>query len=1528
MKIHSRSLPETRKRLKINWTLFVATLLALAILGPSIFFLHQAQLGRVASALKKRSEGFKDQQDWLACANSIDLFLMMDPQAKEQKVVLAEVLDEALPDDQAQSSFALLNRITAEQARALGVCELDESYKARESAIRKRLVQRLIQAGRFEDAMDHIPKMAGPALDASLLKSLALIRYSMALENRNHSFTDSTQVAIPDWLYSAATLNVVDLLLKSLIDNPGDIDISNAIAEVCLGNPEFLAKSQLANEAPEDLRDRAFSVMDKMLASNRDNISAWLAHYSVASRLDVVRAESDIRQALSMAPEDPTVLREAGNHFWGRASNTQRATDQSKKAEWLELAEKYLTQAIENGLTRDSRVYLGLGEVALARGNFDEAIQTWGDGARASSAPTALLWFRLAQAWAGKKDLSRMKETLTSMDEAIRVESSLLTKRGQTLISRMASQQWATYYAIQGDFVRAAKYLENIVGNDKEMDAENRSEMIFSLGLCYLRSGQYDRAVEALQDAAGLAPMVDERYRGLADALVGSNRLRDAIDRMENIKEKSGRDFVKICEIILDYQRRNLKDPLLWERFDAALKEASLLSPSDPYLIERRWLIEFLQLDSAIERASPEARTEAIGLTQKRLSELSDQFPESLELQRLIIEKLETLGFPEKARELFAKVESAKPTDPDVILIKIENLLKDGMRDEAKRLLDERIAQDPTNPSLQTASMRMTVGARKLDSKLEVQESFANNIAALSEAGRNLVESQIVVSDPSDESLLAAATKNWADNIEVIEEKLRKLEGLEGTEWRYLRARRLLVEYQMEGKSDISELEILSAYLVQHRASWNCTFALAAMVEDLKGNALNAIRDFNRAIRLGEQNIRVYERLAELMLGQDKRSELVTLIEKLGDRVNKSQRLSSIAIGISGKDQNGMLELARSGVESRPRDAMAWVWLAQVTELVSRGQPQAAREVELKKSEEAITRARELSENKSIPVFGAAFGLYLLTKQQDKIDALLSDLTNSTIDPTLKQLALADFYQVIERMDLAQEALLIARKTSKEPNAIDDRIARLLVAQGKQDDAIKLYKTLLTNLPEDGSLRRSYVTLLASRGTDEDWASISEVYTNEKVAENPDDRRLRAELLARKGQQKDLAQAQVLLESLAEDPKNRTDQDRFRLASIYIRNANLAEIQDAESPQVKQLLTAAGKQLAALCKSSQTPVEYLYAYGDFLIKQDRVVEANDIADRLNAQDSNHFATAVLRARLQKISGNLERAKTLIVSWKNNSLSVLGDDAEPSAKAEILANAGDALNELGATKEAEATLRQAFELDGRKGVVYIRSLARSEDKAARENAIRYLLEKLRKEKTPELARLLAGLLSVGEVSSELAQEGDEALSEVGTRNDNNAELLLSIADMWLAQKKSNRAIDAYRKIVKLRPNDVVALNNLAILLGEQPDGTQEALSLIDQAIRIAGKQPLLLDSKAAILMLANRLDEAIPILEIAASATNDPRVIFHLYLALKNANRNEEADRIKPKVNPNELRKSILTPDDQAALELFEKENPQ
>jgi tetratricopeptide (TPR) repeat protein len=1529
MKIHKRSLPETRKRLKLNWPLLLSTLLILLVLIPSGYFLHRAQMGRVVQAIKTRANKQVDDGQWGQAATTIQSFLLVEPESREYKVQLAEVLDRTLPEQVDLSSAARLNQIISVQSVALGACEADPSFADREIEIRKRLIKRLTQVGRFEDAMNQIAELAGPSSDPFLLKNLALLRYSMVLEKRTHSYSESRQSVIPEWLHSSANFQVVDLLLKALIDNPGDIELSSAFANACTGQDELIASSQLSGLSSSDLRERAIAAADKMLASHREDVTAWIAHYDIVVGLDPVRAESDIRQLLSMAPNNLEVLKNAGLHYLSRAQNASTATDSLKRSEWLSSSIQFFRRALAEGLKDDYRVYLGLGEGLELSGQVEEAIEVWESGTRISKPPTAILWSRLVQVWSDKNDIERMHEMLESMDASIRNESNELSKVGQSVLNRISKQQWASFYATQGDFLEAANYLNEAILNDQNLDSDNRSAIYGSMGQCYNKVGQYDLAIEAFQDALALNPKRQTFHRDLSQAFAGSNRLREAVDQLGLIQDKSAEDYVRICEIILGMQRSGVTEANNWNVFDLSLKEASSLIATDVFLIERPWYLDLLQLDSALVRTTDLEQPAANLLVQTRLVELSEKFPDSLDLQLQVVQRLEKLGFVEKSRELLARVESSKPQDTSVFLMKLDRLLRDGMQDSAKKLLDERLSAEPDNQALQAAAMRVAAGTfgRKADTE-DVSETYFRNLSALIDTGRSAVNRPIVVPIDSDEKQFKAAFDDWAANVQAFEKQLRDREGSEGTEWRYLRARRLLAESEFFGKSGLEEVEVLSNYLSRNRSSWNSTYVLSGMLEDTKGNPQTAVREFTRAIRLGEESIQVYERLAELMFSRGQLAELASLLERLGDRKSQSQKLSSIAIGLSGKDQQSMLELAREGTVARPRDPMAWVWLGQATELSSRSLSGELRRQEILKANEALRNAFDLASGRNIPVYNAAFGLYLITKQTEKVEELLESLKESDIEPTSKQLTLSNMYQALDRMELANKALLEARKSSKNPTEIDGLIARLYVAQGKQDEAIGLFKVLYeSGTDQSGTARRSYVTLLANRGSDADWETIEKVYGNDQDSANPDDKRLRAELLARKGNPKDLAMAQYLLESLVEDPKNRIDQDRFRLASIYIINANMAQLQDPENPQIQQLFSLAGKQLSALTRNPQASIEYLYTYGDFLLNQDRIVEANDIADRLDAQDPDHFATAFLRARLQKDSGNSQRAITLISVWKDTQLGKLGQTSDSAQKAEILAKAGSALGELGAYVEAEDVLRESFELDATRGANYVRSLAKSEDQNAKQSAIRYLLDKLKKEKTPDIARLLAGLLSVGSVPEELAEQGDEVLSAIGSSNENNAELLLSIADMWLAQKKSNKAIDAYRKIVKLKPNDVVALNNLAILLGEQTDGTTEALSLIDQAIKIAGKQPLLLDSKAAILMLASRVEEAIPILEIAASATDDPRVLFHLYLALRRASRDEEADRLKSRVNPVALRKSILTPDDQLELERFEQPSP-
>ncbi|MFM7926351.1 MAG: tetratricopeptide repeat protein, partial [Pirellula sp.] len=155
-----------------------------------------------------------------------------------------------------------------------------------------------------------------------------------------------------------------------------------------------------------------------------------------------------------------------------------------------------------------------------------------------------------------------------------------------------------------------------------------------------MRIGQVDRAIEAYQNALALTPSADEMRRGLADALISSNRLKEALDEFGQISDSVAKDYLRACEVMLSMQSSGSQDTALWDRFDEAFKKALELSPSDPFLIERPWTLELLQLDSAIMRSKElQDSQEGLKFAQQRLDELGQKYTDSVELQRLLIQR-------------------------------------------------------------------------------------------------------------------------------------------------------------------------------------------------------------------------------------------------------------------------------------------------------------------------------------------------------------------------------------------------------------------------------------------------------------------------------------------------------------------------------------------------------------------------------------------------------------------------------------------------------------------------------------------------------------------------------------------------------------------------------------------------------------------------------------------------------------------------------------------------------------------------
>ena len=102
------------------------------------------------------------------------------------------------------------------------------------------------------------------------------------------------------------------------------------------------------------------------------------------------------------------------------------------------------------------------------------------------------------------------------------------------------------------------------------------------------------------------------------------------------------------------------------------------------------------------------------------------------------------------------------------------------------------------------------------------------------------------------------------------------------------------------------------------------------------------------------------------------------------------------------------------------------------------------------------------------------------------------------------------------------------------------------------------------------------------------------------------------------------------------------------------------------------------------------------------------------------------------------------------------------------------------------------------------------------------------------------------------------------------------------------------MQSYSDLLERQPDNVAALNNLAWLLATYANKGDEALTLIEHALRIAGPLGSLLDTQACIYIALDRRDEAVKTIEKAVLEAPTANRYFHLALALSRVGRSLDA----------------------------------
>ena len=152
------------------------------------------------------------------------------------------------------------------------------------------------------------------------------------------------------------------------------------------------------------------------------------------------------------------------------------------------------------------------------------------------------------------------------------------------------------------------------------------------------------------------------------------------------------------------------------------------------------------------------------------------------------------------------------------------------------------------------------------------------------------------------------------------------------------------------------------------------------------------------------------------------------------------------------------------------------------------------------------------------------------------------------------------------------------------------------------------------------------------------------------------------------------------------------------------------------------------------------------------------------------------------------------------------------------------------------------------------------------------------------------RLVGALVRTGQGEAAL-----KAANDWVARHPDDLVGLEQLAELEIAVKNYDDAVQRLQQILSKKPHDPVALNNLAWVYSIQGDKRAEGLAQQAYVLSPGGQTA---DTFGWILVINGQVKRATPLLrEAAAQAGTDPRVLYHFAVALKDTGQTDEAIKL-------------------------------
>jgi tetratricopeptide (TPR) repeat protein len=1176
-------------------------------------------------------------------------------------------------------------------------------------------------------------------------------------------------------------------------------------------------------------------LIDAMVKANAQSARAYLTRWRYHSDFHLPGRERDIEQALRLDPKDPDVL----------AAAAELSEQKGDLAAARQYCQKGLSLAPKN-----AAFPVKLAQLDLRAGHADQAEAVL--RAAVLAHPKRELWYLLADLLIGQGKIDGKDNALDYIER--------LRKGG-------LHEGYLKYLEARASF-RREKWSQAIAEIDVALarlvtDAPTIARLNVMLAECAGRLGRDEQRLAALRQAARDETTLAIAGPALARELARSGKLDAAAKlhmQLMNRRPESRLDLARLC---LQKVRRQPREERNWHDVEESLQQAEKALPKHT---EELTLLRCELLTDQGRLAEARALLEAACTKDSR----------SVRYRAALVQIARSQGDPIQALEILEHAEKELGQKLDFRLARLSLCVSQG-GSEARAAIRE----------LASARGELTVSDQPV-----FLEALARAAYRLSDVpmARHCLRELLTVESGNLSVMMALfdMTLEADDRTEAADllGKIRRVEGEEGTLWRYGQAVYLMNVARRDKTVGLDTAYTLASEILSRRPEWWGGPFLQGAIAELKGDLDTAIVEYLHSLELGNSQPSLARRLVGLLNQRQDFDRINRVLQAFQERGVALEDLAALAASsaIQSKDFHRGVALARQAFPSTSTRASDHLSLGRLL--------QSAGHIE--EAGKELRRAVELDPEH--PDARLAYVRHLVQARQVDQARAAVEAARVALPPDRSTVTLAQCFALLGDSKEA-EARVRAALAEKPTDPVRLRLAAGFYADQRRFDEARPLLNLLadpnTAAPASdvawANRTRALIDLGSSRPTAFEEA-LGHVEQNLKA--NPsdiDDRRLRAVLLAARTSRRTEAIDQ--LEAL-EKKNGLGPEEQFLLACLYHAQGRPTSYR--------------AKMLQILSVKNKNPRDLAH-FVAFLIGRNALDEASHWLAELELQEPQGLAAFELRAALLKAGKQNQKLLSFLQERARSNPDRIGAVAR-------------LLERFGFRSEAEA----AFMADSGRAPKDHEPLLGLAGFLARQNRPTEAIEILKRASaTCRPERLAAAALDVYEAASatEAQRAQIEAWLVAGIREGRQAiGLVPKLATIRLRQGRPDEAEALLREALSGDPHNPQALNDLAWILAQRRDkGNQrseslkESLDLINRAIDVAGENAAVLDTRAAVFLELARVDQALQDLQRSLSLRPGSRA-SHFHLARANLLANNKPGALRAFRRAEELGLNLETVD--------------